>query len=275
MINEHEFYEGKFVYTEKWTKANYFLSLIYQKLARQRLFNRYIPVKKEQKILDIGCGGGNELFIQKGTVTGLDISKKSLVRAANIYSKTIFASVTLIPERDCQYDFVVSADVLGHIKDNEKDKTIGEIYRVLKPGGKTLHYIEVDGTNLLLKFAKKYPALYRKYFVDQDGHIGLESINDNVARFTKAGFKQIKAIPLYKLPFNTDEFLKRFDNEYKKKSFFIRAGVGLAEVTNKTKYLKLLVNLSGGLVFDFISIFLPKSSAGGLFLVASKSKMKN
>lgn len=275
MINEHEFYEGKFVYTERWTRSSHCLSLIYQKLARQRLFNRYIPTKKGQKILDVGCGGGNELFARKGIVTGLDISGSSLVQAAKIYSKTIPGSASSIPSPDCQYDLVVSADVIGHIQSGEKDKTIREFFRVLKPGGRTLHYIEVDSNNPLMRFAKKHPPLYKKHFIYQDGHLGLESIDENLKRFYKAGFCRIKAIPLYKLTFSTDEFAKRFDNEYKNKSNLIKVQVNLAKFINKSKFLKLPINLFGGVIFDVISILLPKSYAGGLFLIASKPKMKN
>ena len=114
MNNLSQFYEGKFIHTDRWNRKTALLSFFYQKLTRQRLFYRYLPSSK-LNIVDLGCGGGNELFASKGNVTGIDISKKSLLQASHIYKKTIQGSIGSIPAKDSSYDVAISADLIGHI----------------------------------------------------------------------------------------------------------------------------------------------------------------
>ncbi len=226
------------------------------KLARQRLFVRHLKKGKRDKIiLDIGCGGGNDLFTRFGEVWGVDISKSSLKFAKTIYSKTILSSADNIPIKEKGVDIVLSADLLGHLPPKLKNKVLRETFRVLKPGGKAFHYSEIKGNDLFCRWAKKYPSLYKKYFIDQDGHLGLESIEDLTKRFDQAGYKVVRAIPLFKLPFDLTEFCKRFDNEFKQKNLFISALVGTARACNKVKPLKLIIELFGGFLADFISVF--------------------
>lgn len=267
---DQRFYEGKFTSTDTWNLKKWFLSLFYQKLARQKLFNRHIRKNPRGKILDIGCGGGSELFASKGRVTGLDLSNESLFKAKKLYESLVCASCTNIPLNDESFDFIVSSDLLGHLPSADKDKAISEIYRILKPGGLTLHYIELDCENPNHLFAKRYPGYYKKYFIEQDGHYGLESGQKNIDRFERCGFKIKKIYFLYKLPFDTQEFTKRFDNEYLEKNSFLKVRVVIARLVNKFRPVKAIVNIFGGLLFDFLGLFAPKRYSGGLFIVCQK-----
>ena len=65
--------------------------------------------------------------------------------AATIYHGVAACDLTRLPWRDGSFDLVVSSDVLGHIPLDVKQHAIDEIYRVVKPGGRTLHYIEAEG----------------------------------------------------------------------------------------------------------------------------------
>lgn len=61
---------------------------------------------------------------------------------------------------------------------------LGEIYRVLKPGGKIIHIIENDSTNLWFRIAHRYPDLFQKYFIEKiGGHVGLDLPSACVRRF--------------------------------------------------------------------------------------------
>jgi ubiquinone/menaquinone biosynthesis C-methylase UbiE len=269
MINQNNFYEGKFIDTSSWTKKDQFLSFFYQRMARQKYFNRYIS-QGNYKILDIGCGGGNELFSKKGMVCGIDISKKSIKNALKLYKEAKISDSTDIKYPNNTLDYVVSSDLLGHLIKIDKNKTISEINRVLKKDGISIHYIELDDKNLYSKFNKKYPKLYKKYFIDLDGHYGLESIDENIKYFIKNKFKIIKIIPMYKLTFDTDEYLKRYNNEYMQKSKIINFKIQLIKIIQKNRLIKFLVNLLGGIIYDLISLFLPNKYAGGLFIVVKK-----
>lgn len=101
---------------------------------------------KGKRVLEVGCGQG--LFLArlvktyqvKGT--GIDISSKSIRYAKQNFKNQnlIFREVEAIkiPYPDIFFDFVISFDTLEHIM--EKERTVKEMLRVLKPGGKLLIY---------------------------------------------------------------------------------------------------------------------------------------
>jgi len=187
---------------------------------RERLLKRFLDnyFKKNYKIkiLDFGCGGGNELLKNYDTL-GVDSSKKSLGNASKIYKniKLIKPNKNL-PFKDKFFDLIISLDVLGHLSCNEKEFYFREFYRVLKPGGLMFHMSELDSDIGLFKFAKKNRDLYKKYFTEKDGHIGLLNKKDLIILLTNNGFelKEYEAnVGSFIWPI--DEYIKRFNNEYK------------------------------------------------------------
>lgn len=92
--------------------------------------------------LDVGCGGGilAEEFAAMGFhVTGIDPSEQSL-NTARQHARSMGLSLQYqqgtgesIPFADNAYPVVYCCDVLEHVRD--LPKVIGEIYRVMKPGG--------------------------------------------------------------------------------------------------------------------------------------------
>ena len=97
-------------------------------------------IDPNSKILDVGCGGGlfsNPLSELGHVVTGLDISKESLEIAKKYDSSNrvryIEADARAIPLPDNSYDVIISMDFLEHV--TEVQEVIGEISRLLKPGG--------------------------------------------------------------------------------------------------------------------------------------------
>jgi len=92
-------------------------------------------------VLDIGCSGGlfASLAMRKGArVVGMDVDRGSLVEAKGIAPDAEFAvaSGEALPYRDGAYDAVVMLDVLEHVPSERK--TLGEVDRVLLPGGKLI-----------------------------------------------------------------------------------------------------------------------------------------
>jgi len=99
---------------------------------------------KNQSALDFGCGHG--LFLPTlskyyGKVTGLDV--RALPATGNILEKFGCKNTKVyqmdgnnLSFADETFDAVFCADVLEHFKD--MDRPLGEIYRVLKPGGKII-----------------------------------------------------------------------------------------------------------------------------------------
>ena len=147
------------------------------------------------------------------------------------------------PFADNTFDYLVSSDVLGHIPFDKKDQIFGEIYRVLKKGGRTAHLIETDSSAPWFRFAKRDPKLFQLYFVDRLGHIGLETPTALRERFHRHGFKDVV---FQKTSSNLQElgtFAGFFDNEYARRSAKVRAVVALDKLLAKNLLVRESLHL--------------------------------
>lgn len=275
-IDERMFYDGKFtkIIEDLSSSKNPLKRFFYRfsiTQARNRIFNKLIKNSKNSLILDLGCGGGREIIKKKGKVIGVDISFNSVKNANKLYRHAVLANIKNLPFKDNTFDVVVSFDVLGHIQHNDKDQVLKEIRRVLKPNGKTIHFIETEGSCKLLKFAKRYPELYNKYFIEQDGHFGLESPSEVVKRFEKF-FKILAFNGLYFNIWPPEEYVKRFDNKYKQKSVLAKILVIFGKIAK-------LNNVVYGICcfyLNLLQIFEPKkfNNSSLIYIYATKETIK-
>jgi 2-polyprenyl-6-hydroxyphenyl methylase/3-demethylubiquinone-9 3-methyltransferase len=138
--NDLEFYDRSA--DEWWDQTSKIFALSYLNRPRFQFFDRYLPDWRDLKVLDVGCGGGFtcEFLAERGAiVVGLDQSQKCIL-AAQTHARTSGFEIDYqtgvaeeMPFGDRTFDVVVCVDVLEHVADLEQ--VIGEISRVLKPGG--------------------------------------------------------------------------------------------------------------------------------------------
>jgi SAM-dependent methyltransferase len=102
-----------------------------------------LPPSGEVRVLDFGCGSGElvERLIQSGyDAHGCDIalasSAPSIVSAPDRF-KQINPAPYRLPFKDETFDIVLSTSVLEHARNPHE--YLGEIWRVLKPGGVAMH----------------------------------------------------------------------------------------------------------------------------------------
>jgi SAM-dependent methyltransferase len=134
------------------------------------------------RILDLGCGGGNEYLARFGRVTGVDVSRESVGNAKKIYDDALFMDVTKsISFQDNHFDIIYSSEVIGHIHADDKDTIYRECKRVLKDGGIFIGSIETFGENWITRKLKKY-GLYEEIWINSWGHIGLERYEKTIER---------------------------------------------------------------------------------------------
>jgi tocopherol O-methyltransferase len=112
------------------------------------LWSGYNRNNSPQNILDVGCGiGGSTLYLAKKfgcQATGITLSPVQATRAiarateACLDSQVDFtvANALAMPFEDDTFDLVWSLESGEHMPD--KEKFLGECYRVLKPGGKLI-----------------------------------------------------------------------------------------------------------------------------------------
>ena len=103
-----------------------------------------IQLRPESMILDFGCGSGRHTYehLDCGyqNVFGYDIQNYVQLRDPSDIARFRFdteTTITHIPFPDDHFDFVFSTSVFEHVI--EPERALHEIYRVLKPGGVSLH----------------------------------------------------------------------------------------------------------------------------------------
>jgi SAM-dependent methyltransferase len=179
-----------------------------------RFWERTVP--RGARVLDLGCARGREVFRERAAfVVGVDMAQNALGECAAHYDGALAGSLTALPAADESFDCVVSSHVMGHVPVEEKDQVLSEIRRVLRPGGKSLHVVETDSRGWLMNLAKEEPALYQRYLIEQDGHVGLELPSQAVARFERAGLAVEEVETLADSDVHPRLALKWFGGEYR------------------------------------------------------------
>jgi len=122
--------------------------------ARRALLDQ-AAVQAGHRVLDIGCGTGALVTLIKRLhpdvgVVGLDPDPKALNRARRKAERTA-VPIQLdqgfsdeLPYPDASFDRVFSSFMLHHLQAGEKEGTLREVRRVLKPGG-SLHLLDFGG----------------------------------------------------------------------------------------------------------------------------------
>ena len=109
---------------------------------REALTKRLGKDPRGLRVLDVGCGGGllSEEFAALGCdVTGIDLSLPTLAAASRhamasgLSIRYLEGSAEQLAFESGTFDVVCCCDVLEHV--DSPDAVIGEISRVLKPGG--------------------------------------------------------------------------------------------------------------------------------------------
>ena len=130
------------------------VSLLGGDRARQE-FIRQANIQTNQRVLDIGCGTGTLVVLLKrkyatAQIVGLDPDPKALRRAQNKVRRAE-VSVQLdqgfadeLPYEKGTFDRVLSSLMFHHLEEQDREKMLREVLRVLKPGG-SFHLLDFAG----------------------------------------------------------------------------------------------------------------------------------
>jgi ubiquinone/menaquinone biosynthesis C-methylase UbiE len=152
-----------------------------------------VSVPRTAAILDVGCGGGRTVrklagLAPEGKVVGLDYSAASVAVSRETNADDIAAgrvqvaqgSVAALPFPDCTFDVVTAVET--HYYWPDLAANVGEVLRVLKPGGTFALIAETyRGGPFRLLYGMVMPLL------------GAAFLNDPEHRdlLTKAGFAEV------------------------------------------------------------------------------------
>jgi ubiquinone/menaquinone biosynthesis C-methylase UbiE len=277
--SEDDFYEGKFAVptqdgvaqregVARGVKAFYdrFSSTTVKHQFTRHFLKKFGP---ETLILDVGCGGGNELLKDYQTV-GIDLSFTGLTAARDIYQAVATADALKLPFADDTFDIISSWDVFGHVPVPEKGPVLAEWKRVLKPGGYMLHIIEAHCTAPYYKLVRRDEGLFEKYFIEMDGHYGLELPSEITERFEQAGFQVEKSWSFYRGGiFPPEEYAKRLaaGPEYAESSKVLKAFGAFGSLCARNKQLDRAASFATGLAARAVNPLLPLDWGSTFFII--------
>lgn len=98
-----------------------------EQLQKLRIIAKEIPVTKETKLLDVGCGTGLSAKVFNCNITGIDPAEKVLQQTP---FKTIKAKAESLPFKDNEFDVVIAVTSVHNFDDIEKG--LKEVRRVGK-----------------------------------------------------------------------------------------------------------------------------------------------
>lgn len=134
-IWEELYSEGKHLNKYPWDTIVTFIFRNYSKFER----------KKDIKILEVGCGSGNNLWFaaREGfDVTGIDISESAINYAKNRFlndglrGNFFVSSITELPFESNSFDLIIDRAAITCLSNSEAKIAINEINRILKVNGK-------------------------------------------------------------------------------------------------------------------------------------------
>lgn len=150
-------------------------------------------LKKDDRILDAGCGKGRYLIplLRKGyKVTGCDLALSALRELKQRDAEVAVCEISKLPFKASAFEAVLCYGVLQHLLEEERKIAVGEMRRVMKPGG--LLFLEVLGREDMRygasgeeleknTFRRKNDILYH-YFTSQEIRVILREFDFEIMK---------------------------------------------------------------------------------------------
>jgi len=112
---------------------------------RQRQLRRFLNLRPDDRVIDLGCGSGRSLLWNAGSgarFVGADVSP-FFAREARARVDLALADLRRLPFRDGTFTKGYALDVLEHLSPEALDAMLREAARVLAPGGALFVYSHV------------------------------------------------------------------------------------------------------------------------------------
>ncbi len=111
--------------------------------SRKRRLVDLVEPRAGVRVLDAGCGRGEQLLAcahEKADVAGIDYSRAAVEIARETLDEFPDSDIregdlTKLPWPAASFDRVMSDDVIEHLDEEQAALSLGEIHRVLRPGG--------------------------------------------------------------------------------------------------------------------------------------------
>jgi ubiquinone/menaquinone biosynthesis C-methylase UbiE len=226
-----------------------------------------LALPPHSKVLDVGCGPGglfpilDDALHSTGTVLGCDISRPNLIHAKKIIEQyklqNRFSIMEIdlrkpLPFEDNSFDWAWSADVIWPSLFSQPQDLIGELCRVVKPGGLIAIFFFNMPRFLFLPGYESIEQYIRLAECKQRSHQSLEFSPERANRWLRsAGLQDIRSsvhAAYHQAPLN--DKVKDYMNEH-----------GIADYKTLTREQLLQVGMSPALWETWQEISNPKSES--------------
>jgi len=169
-------------------------------------FHKLIGVTEEKKILDVGCGpGDNALRFPNSEYVGIDISQEYIDNANNRFGmlgRFYCVSVDEIEKTDItKIDIVIIRGVLHHLSDEQISGVLEKLKSIMNPGGVL---ITLDCT-----FCPKQNQISRM-LISLDRGLFVREVDHYRAVLRKSSLKEIESKRIYQNFPPYDRLLMKF-----------------------------------------------------------------
>lgn len=176
----------------RYDKGIYMLTLGRLNAVYDRLTSH---IKKEQRVLDIGCGTGAMTLraaLKGAKVKGIDVNAQMLdIARKRVNEKKLTQNIKLCEvgvaelgaEKSESYDVVMSGLCFSELSEDELRFTLQEINRVLKPGGFLLVADEVRTNNFakrILNWLIRLPLVVITYLITQTTTRAIKNLSQKI-----------------------------------------------------------------------------------------------
>jgi ubiquinone/menaquinone biosynthesis C-methylase UbiE len=158
----------------------------------------HVAIKRNDAILDIGCGGGRTIsklaeMASGGKVHGIDYSEESVTAAHRDNKRWIdigwvsirHGTVSQLPFANDTFDLVTAIET--HLFWPDLPKDFREVFRVLNPRGMLLIVAEIYRGGKHLEVARR--RIFDKHLA---ANMNLLTADEHRALFTNAGFSNVQ-----------------------------------------------------------------------------------
>jgi ubiquinone/menaquinone biosynthesis C-methylase UbiE len=148
-----------------------FLAPIYDRFIKTDYSTRLIAVAGlpvSGRLLDAGGGTGGKSYQLLNMVTGIVIADSSMGMLAQAAKKeglkTVCSQTERLPFKDESFERVIMVDALHHVSDYRK--TAGELWRVVRPGGRiVIEEPDIRATPIKIMAIVEKLTLMRSHFI--------------------------------------------------------------------------------------------------------------
>ena len=174
-------------------------SNVYRDYASKQMVKSYLRPQPSDVVLDFGCGVGRLAKYLSASVKHIEGTDRAeeMIKVAQKSSPSnvnyLYTPSHELPYPDNHFDKVFTYGVLQHINDEELQKVLAEIHRVMKPGGK---FVGLEQTRL-----------QSQWFGQVQLHRRVEDYNQ---LFDAAGLQMLEAEPTLRYPSYSLSLWNRF-----------------------------------------------------------------